>query len=145
MCVCVCVCACACVWSVRVRACVWRTAGDVAPGESMRGDIPSAADQPYVDPLLQALRVDMRRLLGQLEGRKVPLTLVSAAWNKRIGTDAAFDLMKYQKCISRRKNLGLRQLLMRIPDTVKIMTAPANARNPHGTVDWAVLINVAAS
>ena len=89
-----------------MRACVWRTAGDVAPGESMRGDIPSAADQPYVDPLLQKLREDMRDLLGQLEGRKVPLTLVSAAWNKRIGTDAAFDLMKYQKCISRRKKSG---------------------------------------
>ena len=109
----------------------------------MRGDIPSAADQPYVDPLLQALRVDMRRLLGQLEGRKVPLTLVSAAWNKRIGTDAAFDLMKYQKCISRRKNLGLRQLLMRIPDTVNIVTAAC----PNGktAVEWAVLIDVAAA
>jgi hypothetical protein len=109
----------------------------------MREDNPSAADEPYVDPLLQALRVDMRQLLGQLDGRKVPLTQVNAAWDKRIGTDPAFDLMKYQKHISRRKNLGLRQLLMSIPDTVNIVTAAG----PNGktAVEWAVLIDVAAA
>ena len=106
--------------------------------------IPTAADQPYVDPLLQMLRVDMRRLLGQLEGQKVKLAQVAAAWQKCIGPAAVFDVRKYQKT-SRSNRQGLRELLSRIPDTVKIERAPANARNPHGTVDWAVLINVAAS
>ena len=131
------------VWNVRVRACVWRTPGD--DDEIMGEDISRAADRPYVDPLLQALREDIRQLLGPLEGRKVPLTQVHAAWKKRIGPDAVFDLMKYQKCISRRKNLGLRQLLMCIPDTVNIVKAPVNARKPDVTVEWAVLIDVAAS
>ena len=114
-------------------------AADARVGE----DISRAADRPYVDPLLQALREDIRQLLGPLEGRKVPLTQVHAAWKKRIGPDAVFDLMKYQKCISRRKNLGLRQLLMRIPDTVNIVTAAC----PNGktAVEWAVLIDVAAA
>ena len=138
VCVSACACACACV-------CVWRTAGDVAPGqpadESMGKDnIPSAADQPYVDPL-QALRVDMRRLLEQLEGRKVPLAQVNAAWKQRIGPE--FDLKKYQTCKGKKQGLGLKQLLMRIRDTVNIVTAPG----PNGktAVEWAVLIDVAAA
>ena len=146
--VCVCVCECVCV-------CVWRTAGGVAPvapGEpadaSMGVDIPRAADQPYVDPLLQKLREDMRDLLGQLEGQKVKLTELTAAWKnwkKCIGPDAAFDVLKYQKPTSKRNRQGLRELLMCIPDTVNIERAPANTRKPHVTVDWAVLIDVAAS
>jgi len=141
--VCVCTCVCVCVF-----VCVWRTAGGVAPvapgqpaDARMDGAIPTAA----VDPRLQALREDMRRLLGPLAGQKVKLTQVTAAWRECIGSDAVFDLWKYQESATKRNKLGLRDLLMRIPDTVKIMTAPANARNPHGTVDWAVLIDVAAS
>jgi hypothetical protein len=106
--------------------------------------IPTAAGQPYVDPLLQMLREDMRRLLGQLEGQKVKLNQVNEAWQKYIDPDAVFDVRRYQEA-SRKNRQGLRELLSRIPDTVNIERAPANARNPHGTVDWAVLIDVAAS
>jgi hypothetical protein len=107
----------------------------------MDGAIPTAA----VDPRLQALREDMRRLLGPLAGQKVKLTQVTAAWRECIGSDAVFDLWKYQESATKRNKLGLRDLLMRIPDTVKIMTAPANARKPGVKVEWAVLIDVEAS
>ena len=136
-----------------MRACVRRTAGDDAPGqpadERMDEDIPTT-DQPYVEPRLQALREDMRRLLGQLEGQKVKLTEVTSAWKKwkkGIGPDAAFDVKKYQKSTStsRSNRQGLTELLMCIPDTVNIEMAPANASKTAVMVAWAVLINVAAS
>jgi hypothetical protein len=139
LCVCVCVCVC-------VFVCVWRTAGGVAPGEPanarMDEDIPTAAGQPYVDPLLEMLREDMRRLLGQLEGQKVKLTEVAAAWKnwkQGIGPDAVFDIKKYQST-SRSNRKKLTELLMCIPDTVNIEKAPANARTTAVMVAWAVLI-----
>ena len=138
VCVRVCVRVCVC-----VRAFVWRTAGDDALGEPaherMEEDLPTT-DQPYVDPL-QELRVDMRRLLGQLEGRKVPLSQVNAEWKRLI--DPEFDLKKYQMRKGKRQQRGLRQLLQCIPDTVNIVTA----LGPYArtVVEWAVLIDVAAS
>ena len=118
--------------------CVWRTAGDVAPGKPADESVDEDTPRAGVDPL-QALRVDMTRLLQQLEGRKVPLAQVNAAWKLRIGPE--FDLKKYQMCKGKRRALGLRQLLMRIPDTVNIVTAPGP--NLKTAVEWAVLIDVA--
>ena len=100
------------------------------------------ADQhePDVDPHLAALRADMTRLLGQIEGRKVPLAQVNAAWRACSGPDVPFDLMKYQMC-SKRRSAGLRQLLMCIPETVELVTAPGpHARLGHPDVEWVVLI-----
>ena len=174
VCVCACVCArarmCvrACVlrgWCVRVRVacmecacacvCAWRagdadgasatlgevsqTVGEVSQTVGMDEVLPTT-DQPYVDPL-QELRVDMRRLLGQLEGRKVPLSQVNAEWKRLI--DPEFDLKKYQMRKGKRQQRGLRQLLQCIPDTVNIV--PALGPNARSVVEWAVLIDVAAS
>ena len=72
----------------------------------------------------------------------VPLTQVNAAWKTCIGSE--FDLKKYQtRMCSRRQKRGLKQLLMCIPDTVNIVTAPGP--NGRSAVEWAVLIDVAAS
>jgi hypothetical protein len=97
----------------------------------------AAQREPDVNPHLAALRADMTRLLGPIEGRKVPLAQVNAAWRACSGADVPFDLMKYQTC-SKRKSVGLRQLLMCIPETVELVTAPGpNARHPD--VEWVVL------